>query len=136
MQIKYLDNFQKRFLIPSLLFILLSSNVLNVSVFAQEENEVEFWAPQVMLEGNDYDLLLIQTSFNSQKINFDVFTNNQEIIEIKERNLSIESGKSHGVVKIHAKKAGDAEIFSVSESKLEAATVTPPSPSINRDTTE
>jgi len=109
----------KRLTLPILLTTLLvASSYSQVYAFPDSIKKVEFWAPPVMLEGYEYDVIVVLVGYNAEETRFDILSNNENIVGVIDREITIEPFKSHGVAKVKANSAGKVDLFAVSGDEL------------------
>ena len=109
----FFKNLEKKIPVCLLMISMLFLGLSQSFALTDDIEAFEFWVPEIMLEGNTYEFLIIQKEYNPNDLNLEFSTNNEEIIEILNSQINVDSGKSHGIVKMHAKKAGEAKIFAV-----------------------
>ncbi|MGH9877337.1 MAG: hypothetical protein ACRD5H_06845, partial [Nitrososphaerales archaeon] len=114
----------KRVILPIILTVLLiASSASSVRAFPESIKKVELWAPPVMLGGYEYDVIVVLVGYSLEETKFDVLSNNEDIVSIIDREISIEPLKSHGIAKVKAKSAGKVDLFAVSGDALLTASV-------------
>ncbi len=114
----------KRLILPIILTVLLvGSSASAARAFPESVKEVEFWAPPVMLEGYEYDVIVVLVGYSSEETRFDVLSNNEKIVSIIDREIIIEPLKSHGIAKVKAKSSGQVDLFAVSGDTLQTVSV-------------
>lgn len=86
--------------------------------FPDSVKEVKFWAPEVMLEGYEYDVMITLVGFSTAETRFDLISNNENIVSVVDRKITIDPFKSHGIAKVRAKSVGKVELFAISGEEL------------------
>lgn len=84
----------------------------------EDVEKVEFWAPPLMLKGQEYDVAVVLASYSSEETKFDVISNNENIVSVINSEITIEPFKSHGIAKVRTKSVGKVDLFAVSGEKL------------------
>lgn len=102
-------------LLPAL---LLFSSASSSNAFSENVKEVKLWAPPVMLEGHEYDAMIIVVGYNEDETKFDIISNNENVVSTIDREIIIEPFKSHGMAKVKAKTVGKADLFAVAGERL------------------
>jgi len=114
----------KRLALPIILTALLVASSASLGyAFPESVKKVEFWAPPVMLEGHEYDVIVVLHGYSPEETSFDVLSNNESIVGVIDREIIIEPFKSHGIAKVSAKAAGKVDLFAVSGKTLITASV-------------
>jgi hypothetical protein len=92
--------------------------------------EAHLWAPETMLKGKEYEVLITLVGFSEEYTHFTLVSNDQSIVSVMERNVAIEPYKSHGITKVKANSPGRAEIFAISGDLLIKRSVTVVEPAL------
>ncbi len=105
------------------LSILLSTLIIfsySSTAYALPEDieKVEFWAPPVMLKGQEYDVIVVLIGQSQGETRFNILSNNENIVSVIDKELIVEPFKSHGIAKVKAKSIGKVDLFAVSGEKL------------------
>jgi hypothetical protein len=111
------------FLTVLLTALLVASTASSASAFPESVKEAEFWAPPVMLEGYEYDVMVVLVGYSLEETKFDILSNNENIVSIINREIIIEPLKSHGMAKVKAKSEGKVDLFAVSGDTLVTASI-------------
>lgn len=113
----------KKLALSVILIALLVSSTSPVHAFPDSVKKVEFWAPPVMLEGHEYNVIVVLVGYTPDETRFNILSNNENILSVIDREITIEPFKSHGIAKVKANFAGKVDLFAVSGEKLLKASV-------------
>ena len=105
----------KKFTLSIVLTALLVFSITSsANAFPASVKKVELWAPEKMLKGNEYEILITLVGFSEEQTRFTIISNDESITSVIDRHVIIEPFKSHGIAKVKANAPGKGELFAIS----------------------
>jgi len=104
------------------LFFIFILSLMSLGVVitnpAYAELDATFWAPEEVLLKEEYYALIIVNENTNSNSEFNIITDNEEVIKIKTETVVIPAGKHHGLVKFETSGTGSAKIYAIFQDTL------------------
>ncbi len=106
--------------------IIVGVNVLLITPLAHAEQAIDanLWAPKQLLPGQTYHGLIVVEENTDKNVQFDIVTDNDEVVKVPEESIIIQEGKHHGIITFETRATGDAKIFAIYKDVLLEQTIT------------
>lgn len=97
--------------------------LINTAPAFAESIAASLWVPDKLLPGQTYQGLIVVDDKSDKDMEFDIVTDNDEVVNISNEKVTIPKGKHHGIVTFETRATGDAQIFAIYRDVLLEQTV-------------